>query len=102
MGTGTTPNKFKEVLGLKHRGTHLAMSKRGIVRSNFGELMKKWILALAVLVSFQSLAHADQVEDLGAEAEAEELDVFDQKKMEDQQRKETSEMDEKANELLGG
>lgn len=49
--------------------------------------MKNWMLALSVLASTQ--AFANNVEDLSTDVETEQLEVYDQKAMDQQARKET-------------
>jgi chromosome segregation ATPase len=62
--------------------------------------MNKLVLALALVLSFHGLkAHADKLEDLGTEVEAEEMESFDQKAMEDAQRKETAQNEQKTRDL---
>ena len=62
--------------------------------------MKHWILALTVLASTQ--AFADKVEDLSTEVEAEQLEVYDHKAIDQQARKEALALEqwETANSLL--
>ena len=63
--------------------------------------MKLWIIALAILASGQTFAEnkTDKVDDLGAEVEAEQMEVYDQKAMDEQARQETRALDQEARSL---
>lgn len=63
-----------------------------------GVFMNKWILALLLLGSFQAYA-ATPADDLDAEVETEQMDVYDQKAMEEQARKEAKELERQTRQL---
>lgn len=59
----------------------------------------KWMLVLLMATTVHFKAHADKVDDLSTEAEAEELEVYDQKQIETAQRKETLDNEKKSRSL---
>ncbi|NJL24571.1 MAG: hypothetical protein HC902_04970 [Calothrix sp. SM1_5_4] len=63
--------------------------------------MKRWIIAAALIAAlpYAHAANNEKVEDLGIEAEAEEMSLFDQKKLEEQARKESAELEKQAKSL---